>query len=411
MIENLKRIRFLNKSSDLIIVLFSLIWVKDTILALIRGTMLDSTQPIFDMLFSLSLVVITIIAANRMINGMNLCSTLFVLFWILAYALFLINGEAKELCRENMSGFFLKVFPYYFLGLVLPSSKEEFDRFIVCLERLSISSIFFETLYFIYYFISGRNFAIVDQMDVSYKMYLHIMVVLWIAMKKVDFKSTLASWIGIILLFACGTRGALISIFMWAVICLKIIVHNAKLKLLISILFSFFCVLFIFFFRDAAIFFSKVFYNIGFNTRVFDYMLSDAFLDMNGRDVLYGPVIDVLKKNYTKPYGFYYDRVLLNGRYVHNVVLELMINYGVFLGFIVLLTIIVIGIRFFRGEFYPQYKEFVGILWCGICIKLFFSSSYLLEPYFFLMLGCAMQKLRNPVIYTDNHRMTKGEIQ
>ena len=139
------------------------------------------------------------------------------------------------------------------------------------------------------------------------------------------------------------------------------------------------------------------------STRVFQTFLgefsSGTSLD-SGRLEIQKELIRQIKIN-PFGYGLGGDRVF-TGWYAHNIFLELIVQFGIFIGgflCVFLVYIVISSLRKARAE-----MQILSILLLFICtglIKLLISGSYLIEPYFFLLLGFAISIRRDKNLISD----------
>jgi len=145
------------------------------------------------------------------------------------------------------------------------------------------------------------------------------------------------------------------------------------------------------------------FAQLGVSPRVIEMLEGAQFGDGNGREEIYPLVIEAIGRGPLAGYGIGGDRVFLTPlfgveMYVHNVVLEILFDFGYIAGSFVLLGLCWLVIRTLRGV--DKQKRDFGLLCLGVSIKLFMSGSYLQEPYFFMFLGVAtvsMFRERSPL--------------
>lgn len=132
-------------------------------------------------------------------------------------------------------------------------------------------------------------------------------------------------------------------------------------------------------------------------SRTLTLMKTGEFFALSDRDLLYETIFETLRKNPLIPHGIYSDRIILskllgtegNGAYAHNVIFEVLYQFGIVFGGILL---VYLGWLIVRGliklKFYNE--QDVVIFTCasitGI-ISLFFSGSYLINERTWLSIG------------------------
>ncbi len=109
-------------------------------------------------------------------------------------------------------------------------------------------------------------------------------------------------------------------------------------------------------------------------------------LYLSGRDTLYNRVLAEIADNPVTGIGIGGDRRVLGGAYVHNLLIEVIANYGVILGTLLVLVLLILMIRFFLSRNKCQYNMFAIWLSIGV-VPLLVSSSYIEDMRFWIFLG------------------------
>ena len=188
-----------------------------------------------------------------------------------------------------------------------------------------------------------------------------------------------------------GTRGPLLCLFVAMTMYVIINPSRVGIKIFyISIMLSVIVLLSSDVFIDIMKDISGYLENIGVSNRIVDKFLEEELLDDSGRGNITEKIFSALKESPLFGYGFFADRAVLNGQYCHNIFYEFLINFGIEFGgilFISLVTILVVSL--FRRKENPAL--FIMLLCVGF-VKLFLSSSYIVDPMFFMLLGAALTK-------------------
>lgn len=135
--------------------------------------------------------------------------------------------------------------------------------------------------------------------------------------------------------------------------------------------------------------------SVGIHMEALDRIASGNLFSTSTRDIIYEYSFLTIANNGPKVSGILSDRYYLRSigqynswiQYPHNIYLEFLINFGTILGSIVsiLLTWKVIRSMFLVGD---NERRRIGIMICSLTmIRLFVSSSYIIEGNFFIMLG------------------------
>ena len=92
-------------------------------------------------------------------------------------------------------------------------------------------------------------------------------------------------------------------------------------------------------------------------------------------------------------YGIGGDRLLLqNNSYVHNIILELFCDFGIIFGSIIFIYLM----RLFIKSILEKNSDFSGvclIIFPVTVLKLMMSSSYIISPILFLLIGMCLNRI------------------
>lgn len=143
---------------------------------------------------------------------------------------------------------------------------------------------------------------------------------------------------------------------------------------------------------------NSIFNSMGIYMEALERIASGNMFSTSTRDIIYEYSFLTIANNGSKISGILSDRYYLRHigqynswiQYPHNIYLELLIDFGSILGLIlsVVLTWKVIKVMFLYGS---DDRKRIGILICSITmVRLFVSSSFIIEGSFFIMLGLIM---------------------
>ena len=91
--------------------------------------------------------------------------------------------------------------------------------------------------------------------------------------------------------------------------------------------------------------------------------------------------------------GLCSDRMMV-GVYAHNIALELWVEFGVIIGTIVLVTLIVAFLRGYLCSSSSAEKGLIIALICSSFLKLFLSGSFMDDRWFFALIGLCVGAIR-----------------
>ena len=106
-------------------------------------------------------------------------------------------------------------------------------------------------------------------------------------------------------------------------------------------------------------------------------------------DEIWVRVLEAIKSNWFTGYGLCYDRVL-NGSvdvYAHNLILEVLLSFGVFVGFILLILHFGIGVRNCINNKNPEWEFLFAPFYVTSTLLLMFNNSFCLLSFFWIPYG------------------------
>ena len=135
-------------------------------------------------------------------------------------------------------------------------------------------------------------------------------------------------------------------------------------------------------------FFTGLFGSFGIESRTLAIMMSDDGLlgHMSHRDEIYDVCISTIQEYPILGIGLYGDRLLFHGSTSHNVVLEILLNFGVFIGGGIIIALLVYFFKTFISASRDRRVYFMRYF-CAVIIPLMVSGSYLKDYNLGLFLG------------------------
>ena len=191
-----------------------------------------------------------------------------------------------------------------------------------------------------------------------------------------------------------GSRGALFSIVLYMIIS-SFILSKKRNTVVITIIGIFFLV----FYKEITRMLLELANILGIYSRSIYLLLSNEFITHNsGRDVFYEKILSYLKEYPIFGNGLWGDRVILEGAYSHNLILELTVNFGIFLGPIIIATLIYLMVKVWLKSDIESKKIFLLFICSGL-IPLFVSGSYLKSAEFWIFLGSLIMLRKKPNLF------------
>jgi len=160
---------------------------------------------------------------------------------------------------------------------------------------------------------------------------------------------------------------------------------------------------------------ASVMKSMGINSRNIDKLVSGEVLDGSNRDFIYDHSISLIKENGISVSGFFSDRQQLryyrsNIAYAHNIFYEILLDFGLLLGVLISAYFIFVLVRgLLKGS---STKRDVVLWWTLIVmIRLWVSSSFLVDCNIILLLGLLFNKQTEAASETDENRELDCELK
>ena len=232
-----------------------------------------------------------------------------------------------------------------------------------------------------------------DYMNITYGILPYVMICFGYGLTRRDFLSILLSVISIGLILVGGSRGAAFTCIVY--FALLYIARKHKKLTIKSFLIFFLSIGTIFVLilniNLVIIWLSSTLEKFGFSSRTLNLYLGVGYeqglLRYSDRSELQLPLI---KQINFFGHGLFGDRLFLSGAYAHNILLEVLINFGYIVGTLICILFITYVIKSFKVAFKTSSDSIAILLLTGIsliCVKYMFSSSYLHATEFWLFSG------------------------
>lgn len=320
------------------------------------------------------------------------CVLLFIVFAILFTCLFYPDNTKYIFDDTN---FWQTIFPclkYYIVGLIIIVDKKTLEL----IGKVSCIGIIIEFLFVIVYMVP-RGLLTSDEMSRAYQLLPNVMFALCYAFDSKKVLAWVCSLIGIVYLFAMGTRGPVIVILTYYIFkILQIGSDNKWVRVLtIGMAVGLIALVMV---SDSYIvllnFFKTKLDAIGLSTRVIDLAINGTIIShMAGRDELYELALQKIHERPFLGYGIYGEWPWI-GWNIHNMYLELIIHFGVVLGLLVFLWIIGTIARSYFGNNNAYAKDFIMIWFFFVFVRGLFGGSYLQFGMAILIGFCISERLR-----------------
>ncbi len=241
-------------------------------------------------------------------------------------------------------------------------------------------------LYFVYslqyayrmgfwYGVSGSNDRVKMSYSVlfGYEVLFFELIFLYAALKNKKISDIVASVIGFILILAGGSRGPVLFMGVFIVLFLMRELKQSRKKAIFMTATVFATASLYALYTSLLSYLAVVLGKMGFSSRFIELLANGSVTQDSGRNRIWLAAINMIKE---KPWGYgaMGSRKIISSYivvgYPHSVILEILIDFGVVLGGILLIFYIINSIRII---FKSKYNE-----WCDIFLPLFCCSCALL---------------------------------
>lgn len=314
----------------------------------------------------------------------------FLAVFFISIFIFLLNFL---LFNENW--IFLKdvIFPYFFTclpSLIYSYSISDWNVLESVMKKTSLLVFIIGSIIGILVF-SNRASIGAYSMSISYYLLLPTIVYMDEFLERFTFRSIIIVLVSLVIILVLGSRGAILCVGIFVI--LKIIRMGKKLSYKTILLYITIPFLMTTFFLSFDIILQNLhdfLLHFGIRSRNITLFLRDQIY-LSGRDRLYKDIIQEISKNPILGIGLAGDRRVLGGYYSHNIVLEILGDFGIIAGSLVILSL---GILIFIALFYSKDKVISNIIyiWFSIgLVHLMISSSYLIDFKFWIFLGLSLR--------------------
>ena len=304
---------------------------------------------------------------------------------------YLVYPENVEVLNFYAFTFLCIVVPQYFIGLVLNVPK--FNSLILNLSRFVVILQF----WYVFFYGAGAREAEMtgDSMMKAYAVLPHLLLVLSNLFNKRNWVDIFIVIIGLAQIFSFGNRGSMVAIVLFLLISV-LQLPNSQLSKAWKLFISFLLGVAFIFLKQISLFFFNLISAFGMSARIFEKVIEGTFLvDESRMESYWKPLLEIIKNESFFGYGIGGDRVVGGVIYAHNIVLELLISFGVVFGAILFIWICIHIFRGFKHSADATSRNMVLVLVCSGFVPLFVSGTYLTATSFFLLLGVCTRNIRH----------------
>ena len=282
------------------------------------------------------------------------------------------------------------VLPFYFIGRLV-----DIDRFFNLFLYLSTACILMDLFYFLVYAPEQKNMAEVAGDDNMYRAYMslpHVTMLLWATLRQFRIWKAVMFFLGTMFLLSCGTRGPLVCLGFFGFIYFLFFM-NFRGALYVKGAIVTLGVLTIVFLREIAIFLAQTFLGLNLSTRIMEKII---YGDL-GNDTYRGDLREILYEVLERGDHFFGLGLFGSGNYgivyPHFLPLDFFCTFGYTVGSLLLLaltSLVAFGFYVARGT---TIRTFILFLFSLSIIKLMLSSTFVMEPYFYMLIGVCVSEV------------------
>lgn len=312
-------------------------------------------------------------------------------FWCASILLYLLE-MSPSFTTDRMIDLCVFTFPVFFIGSCLKVDKDDF-KWIYWIA----TAVFVVLAIYQIGQISGGNEILADNMDFAYKMLPSALVLVGGCFyNKRKAPSVIMAILASVFMLMQGTRGPILGILVFICLMLykkhgfgKILIRVSVVSLLVAVLLSSPA------FMNGLLNVSRKVDDFGFSARFLDKLLVGELEADSGRGEIIDRLMADFEKDPIKIRGYYADRRVNSERvdvyedeniYAHNILYELLYDFGLIIGGTLIILLLYGILRLAKKSNFGCSYLTMTFLICGF-VKLLLSSSFLLAPEFFFMVG------------------------
>ena len=328
-------------------------------------------------LFIYSIMALLLLLNINKLLKISICEIAIAIFMLLSFMITMLFWPQNIEYMVNSIGVFANCVLFFFSGRIYKYCENAENL----LYKASIIALCLA--YFAYF----TSLAQTEKgMTFAYATLPSVVVIINYCVKYRRKLSVLAVVAGIVLLFLLGTRGPLLfSVIYLGYSLFKYIKGKfARLALVLAIALILWIVI-----NDIYIKWVEDLYKWLLTKNIDSYILKQIVTEnsasLDERSNLSALLKESINKNWLFGIGIFGDSILL-GVYVHNIFLEILSGYGIIFGSMLMIAMVVSLLYLFKRADKND-KEFIIILLFSYLLKLFVSSSFLIDTGFWFMVG------------------------
>lgn len=314
-------------------------------------------------------------------------------FIFLIHTVVFNNAELQDYAYP----FLILNLPFVFLG-----SNMKINETLSILINLSIIVILWRLYYDFFYIQTTERALETGAQESMYSAYIilpHVLMIVLGALKHKKIQYILASFASVLLLFSYGTRGAVLDVLIFVGLYLLIFTKKSGGRWLLAVIVMLTLIMFVY--GDVILLSLQYYFSeLGVSTRIIDRLLGEGAADIadsSGRDLIEAKLLTAIKNSPFWGYGLCGSFRFVN-TYPHNLFYEILISFGLFPGFLIFGSLIILMWKSFQKCNTDTEKQMFLLLFTVGFVKLFFSYTFLDNWETYLLIGYCFYLLRNKQI-------------
>ncbi len=375
-------------------ILICIVW-GSMLLAYMRGVVnhLPVLNNFTDEIEAACVVIPLLLALPAILSRLTLFDYIFYFALVLMYLCnYVIHPMNAPWLNDNILSSLFMVYPLFFVGRLL-----DIDRYYNAFVAISAVCVMMSIFYFFHYAQANKDMNEVagsDNMYTAYRALPHVAMLLWASMRKFNLITTALTFIGVVFLLSCGTRGPLFCLAVFGVVYFMFFIsfrYSAIVKILIVAIAS----SLLLFLNDIIFYFVRTFTNLNLSTRILEKFVTGDIGNDTGRAELRAALL-----RYDDVYGDFFGIGYFGSErfgyvYVHHVVYDFFFSYGYVLGTLLLLALLaLLALGLFLARSKTQ-RAFVLLMCTLAVVKLFLSGTFLTESFFYVLIGYCVSIIMN----------------
>lgn len=369
-------------------VLLALVWLRTSVVSYCFSffkmiPLLGEFTNIFKILVYIAAVLFALPYIEKEIKLRDLVFLITVL--LLYYLNLQIFPNTSEYLVQNATYILGVNFAAYFIGVSMIDNENDHIEFLYSCTKVAVIAFLLYFALFGFTPEEGRNNA--ENMGLAYRILPHACLITLFAFKKQRGVDIVLAIVAGILVLACGTRGAVLSLAAFILVYL-VFFHKVKYRWLLLTIGAILLLVGYYNFNQIASLLVMFLNKFGLSTRVIERMLEGSTLVDEPRERIKGWMMSAIIEHPFRGYGIAGDRNLIpTVVYAHSFWLEMWVSYGVIFGSLFMLVIAIFFIKAIIKADDTQKGFIITMVFGGGLFKLLVSSSYLLEFQFFMLIG------------------------